>query len=113
MVGKMKPRNNRFDNSTAFKYAELGKMASISVRVNETFRHLSRSDDIFDASLNEEDECQGPINHMITIIEAKEDYFRVLNSWGDKWGVNGTKRIKPCSKNVFWGKSSMHITSDL
>ena len=25
MIGKMRPKNNRFDNATAYKYAQLGK----------------------------------------------------------------------------------------
>jgi len=110
LKGTMSPRSISFSNSTAHKMASAGTIPSVSLYAAKTFRYLAPTEEVFDAS-SAGDECQEAINHMIAIIGRGTDHLVVLNSWGDKWGVKGVKKLKPCSPNNFWGSNSILVTA--
>ncbi len=38
-------------------------------------------------------ECK-EIGHAVTMVEAGIEYYKILNSWGPKWGENGYGKVK-------------------
>jgi C1A family cysteine protease len=39
------------------------------------------------------------VSHAVTIVDSTENYITIQNSWGEKWGDNGFKKIIPCDPN--------------
>ena len=68
------------------------------------FRFLSKSNDVLDMRNN--GECGKTIDHVVTVVNADADTVTVMNSWGTTWGYFGTKRIRPCAADRFWGSSN-------
>lgn len=95
------------DNSFDFNVDEASKMTkrgihpASAVKADGSFRFLSSSEEVFDASLT--DDCNYAVNHAINIIDARDGYVTVLNNWGDAWGHRGIKNIRPCSDDVLFG----------
>lgn len=78
-----------------------GVMPPVMVFAEGAFKYLSRTDDVYDASLS--GECDRTISHAITQYAAYNGIVIVLNSWGTGWGYGGYKRIKPCRNDMLWG----------
>jgi len=81
-----------------------GKHVGSLVFATGKFRYLSSTDDVFDGATS--GDCGSHTNHIVNFIEASGATFRILNSWGTGWGFNGTKKIRACASNVFYGASS-------
>lgn len=108
--GKMTPRQVRFAASSAVAKANAGQINSVSLYASGKFRYLAPTEEVYDASLAGE-ECDHETNHMITIIGTKDNALKILNSWGDRWGVNGTKTIIPCRADNFLGASTILVST--
>ena len=87
--------------NTAIGIISRGQWASTYLYCMGQFRFLSSSNDIFDMRNN--GECGKTIDHVVTVVNADADTVTVMNSWGTTWGYLGTKRIRPCAADRFWG----------
>jgi len=93
-----------FTTANAALRVNQGKHITGGVYSKGKFRHLSSTDDIYDGPSS--GECSKTVNHAINLVEASGDVFKVLNSYGTGWAVNGMKRIRACLPNTLYGLSS-------
>lgn len=98
------PQTTQFDVDTAVSIASRNVWMTTYLSGYSAFRYVSKTDDVFDASANQE--CSINSNHAVTIIDGKDGVVTILNSWGTEWGVQGVKRVKPCNKNNILGVPS-------
>jgi len=92
-----------FSVSSTVAALKAGHHVATSLVGSKKFRYLSSTDDVYDASAT--GECKIYADHAINVVasDGTGAYLTVLNSWGTSWGVRGTKKIKPCNANNYWG----------
>ena len=95
------PPMTGFTIALANAYSAKGYHATVSVYASGAFRYFSSASTPFDASVS--DECKQTKNHAINMLSAGNGIVTVFNSWGTKWGVSGTKAIKPCGPTNLFG----------
>lgn len=95
------PKQLAFTLSNAQNLAIKGVIAGLSVYSTGKFSHLSGGNTVYDASAS--GECTKQIDHAVNLGGAGDGYVVVLNSWGQSWGDQGLKKIKPCNANSLWG----------
>jgi len=98
------PQVLQFTLDAAKELTEAGVFVGTSISGYNAFMFVSQSDDIFD--LRSQPECHSQSNHAVTIIEAKDNYLTILNSWGENWGNNGLKKVIPCGETFLLGYPS-------
>ena len=108
LKGKLEPRENPFSLANARALISRGQWASTYVYAMGQFRFLSKSNDVFDMRGNSE--CNTNIDHVVTVVNADADTITILNTWGTTWGYLGTKRIRPCAADKFWGSMNFLTT---
>ena len=98
-----------FSSDRAAKAVSQGVLATISVYSNGAFRYLSKTDDVFDATGNQD--CNMKTGHAIVLTKynSKTREGTVLNSWSSSWGNKGYKRIKGCSHSSFFGSTGRFV----
>jgi hypothetical protein len=99
-----------FHIKAAASIVEAGGIAGIAVYSTGKFRYLTNSSEPYDASIG--GECGKLVNHAINLHEANPDTMvvNVINSWGTKWAVKGTKKIKVCSEENVLGEHGRIMT---
>ena len=78
--------------------------SSVGLYSSGKFRYLSKTDDVFDASLS--GDCDQNMNHLVAQQSFTNGVARIVNSWGVGWGFGGFKKIKPCSDTNLLGKGA-------
>ena len=102
---KLQVRDSEFkeyNHTRAIKLAEREMWAVVMVMASGKFRFLSKSNDYYDAKAS--GECEGTVDHSITMIGASGEFVTILNQYGTKWGDNGMKKIKICGETNILGK---------
>lgn len=62
----------------------------IAIAIRATKNFLRYNDGVF-----YEEDCDGPPNHGVTLVgygkdkRSGRDYWKIKNSWSEKWGING------------------------
>ena len=41
-----------------------------------------------------DDDCQDRLNHGVTLVGMNDRYWRIKNSWSEKWGEKGYIRLE-------------------
>ena len=78
---------------------------SVTVAGSRQFSFLARTADYIDGNIS--GDCEIKSNHAVALIEIDDkDLLTILNSWGPKWGNNGTKKIKACSNTNIHGSAA-------
>ena len=105
MGTKWSAKQSSWSPATSTKASAAGVWGGIVVAASQKFKALSKTDDVYDASLS--GECNNAINHAVTAIGSPATgVVSVMNSWGTSWGVNCIKKIKACSSSLIWGSPS-------
>jgi hypothetical protein len=102
--GMSKSKYQYFSSSKATLASSKGVLASVTVHSKNKFKYLSATDDIYDARGSPD--CSKDWNHFVALLSFSNGVAKVLNSWGTSWGVNGKKRIRPCSSSQLFGSNT-------
>jgi len=96
------PQTSGFDIQVAKRMTQEGGLVpGTTVSGYNDFRYLSSLDDVYDSRFSPD--CSAAVSHAINMIWATDDYVVVLNSWGERWAVKGTKKMRPCTKASIMG----------
>ena len=87
--------------------ASKGVIATVSVYSSGAFRYFSKTDDVFDGRGHSD--CGTRTGHAIGVVSFNGDVARVLNSWGEGWGVRGYKNIRACDSGRLFGTGGRFV----
>jgi KDEL-tailed cysteine endopeptidase len=90
-----------YSQKLAVAYSAKGYHSSVGVYSSGKFAYLSKTSDVFDASVTKD--CGKWSDHVINAQSASGDTVRVFNSWGTGWGEKGFKTIRVCSETNLLG----------
>lgn len=111
LKGKLKMMTFWYHENLLASWLRLGNYAGVRIYAN-SLKFASHSNDVYIPSA---EECSGRVNHAAVLISENmanrsEGYFVLMNSWGEKWGNRGIKKIRPCSKDNFLGENGQFYT---